>query len=236
MVLIGNHEYDYFDGKGNSGSQNDPSGADQPYHPLWGNFGAESGGECGVMTSKHFLMPSGASNKQAMKKRVARQPQAGLSANRGQVVSDLTQARLLDGGGTSGKGAEMFTNFLKSLAGVTQPATDAVGRKLRSGRQTMLSTSKTKWQEDRHQIKASDVGDQGDSLGYFGPTDNPPFWYSFDYGIVHFTMVSTEHDLSPGSLQYEWLQVGEPPHTAMMTLLCIPEQVLALRKSFLPEI
>ena len=45
------------------------------------------------------------------------------------------------------------------------------------------------------------------SLGYFGPEDNPPFWYSFDYGIVHFTIVSSEHDLAPGSLQYEWLQV-----------------------------
>jgi len=32
------------------------------------------------------------------------------------------------------------------------------------------------------------------------------FWYSFDYGNVHFTMMSTEHDYKPGSPQYNWLQ------------------------------
>ena len=30
---------------------------------------------------------------------------------------------------------------------------------------------------------------------------NSPFWYSFDYGSVHFTTVSTEHDLTRGSEQ-----------------------------------
>jgi hypothetical protein len=36
--------------------------------------------------------------------------------------------------------------------------------------------------------------------------DNAPFWYGFDYGSVHFTVISTEHNLSPGSRQYTWLQ------------------------------
>jgi len=31
-------------------------------------------------------------------------------------------------------------------------------------------------------------------------------WYSFDYGVVHFTTVSTEHPLGPGSAQYAWLE------------------------------
>lgn len=35
-------------------------------------------------------------------------------------------------------------------------------------------------------------------------TDNAPFWYSFDYGSVHFVVISTEHDVSPGSTQYRW--------------------------------
>jgi hypothetical protein len=35
---------------------------------------------------------------------------------------------------------------------------------------------------------------------------NAPFWYSFDYGSVHFTVISTENDLSPGSSQYAWLE------------------------------
>lgn len=30
-------------------------------------------------------------------------------------------------------------------------------------------------------------------------------WYSFDYGLVHWTAISTEHDFSPGSAQYKWL-------------------------------
>lgn len=35
--------------------------------------------------------------------------------------------------------------------------------------------------------------------------ENAPFWYSFDYGSVHFTIVSSEHSLEPGSEQYRWL-------------------------------
>jgi len=31
------------------------------------------------------------------------------------------------------------------------------------------------------------------------------FWYSIDYGNVHFTFMSTEHDYQPGSIQYNWL-------------------------------
>ena len=33
--------------------------------------------------------------------------------------------------------------------------------------------------------------------------ENPPFWYSFDYGSIHFVMISTEHDVTPGSHQYQ---------------------------------
>ena len=35
---------------------------------------------------------------------------------------------------------------------------------------------------------------------------NSVFWYSYDMGPVHTTVVSSEHDLSPGSAQYAWLQ------------------------------
>jgi hypothetical protein len=38
-----------------------------------------------------------------------------------------------------------------------------------------------------------------------GASDNPPFWYGFDYGPIHFTAISTEHDLSPNSPQHAWL-------------------------------
>ena len=30
---------------------------------------------------------------------------------------------------------------------------------------------------------------------------NPPFWYSYNFGSVHFTTLSSEHDLTKGSIQ-----------------------------------
>ena len=58
MIGVGNHEYDYTDG----GYEKDPSSTHNPstrsFSPEWGNFGADSGGECGVPTSKRFVVPS----------------------------------------------------------------------------------------------------------------------------------------------------------------------------------
>lgn len=45
---MGNHEYDFI-----AGAAHDLSGATEPYHPPWGNFGEESGGECGAMTARY---------------------------------------------------------------------------------------------------------------------------------------------------------------------------------------
>lgn len=42
---------------------------------------------------------------------------------------------------------------------------------------------------------------------------NPPFWYSFSHGSVHFVVVSTEHDLGPESRQHRvssWLVPAAP--------------------------
>ncbi len=94
MVQVGNHEAGY-----SHGAAMDPSGQGGPYQPPWGNYGADSGGECGVMIARVFHMPE-------------------------------REAR----------------------------------------------------------------------------ADNPPFWYGWDYGPVHFTAISTEHDLTPGSVQYAWLE------------------------------
>ena len=52
MVGIGNHEQDH-----ESGGSKDPSGAGNGYHPKWGNFGRDSGGECGVPMFYRFHMP-----------------------------------------------------------------------------------------------------------------------------------------------------------------------------------
>lgn len=35
---------------------------------------------------------------------------------------------------------------------------------------------------------------------------NSLFWYSYDFGLVHMIMMSTEHDFSPDSTQYRWLE------------------------------
>ncbi len=96
MVAIGNHEYDHTDG---GGLGKDPSGVETPhgFMPSWGNFGEDSGGECGVPTAKRFQMPTSTHS-------------------------------------------------------------------------------------------------------------NGVFWYSFDYGIVHTVVISSEHDLSPGSAQYVFLE------------------------------
>lgn len=54
MVSVGNHEYDYL----LDSSVKDPSGAQSSYHPVWGNFGLDSAGECAVPVVKRFQMPS----------------------------------------------------------------------------------------------------------------------------------------------------------------------------------
>ena len=35
---------------------------------------------------------------------------------------------------------------------------------------------------------------------------NSVFWYSYDYGLVHFTVISSEHDFTPGSPMYSWIE------------------------------
>lgn len=91
QVGIGNHEYDYF-----GDPKLDPSMAEASYHPAWGNFENDSGGECGVPVSSRF--------------------------------------------------------------------------------------------------------DTGHSNG------NGIFWYSFDHDLVHTIVISSEHDLQAGGVQYRWLE------------------------------
>jgi len=54
MVGVGNHEYDH---TGTGG--HDPSGATgSGFHPSWGNYGDDSGGECSVPLWHRFSMPA----------------------------------------------------------------------------------------------------------------------------------------------------------------------------------
>ena len=51
-VGIGNHEYDHV-----VGGEKDPSKAPgQGWHPAWGNYGDDSGGECAVPMVNRFHM------------------------------------------------------------------------------------------------------------------------------------------------------------------------------------
>ena len=91
MIAVGNHEQDHMDK-----SSKDPSNPEGTgFHPSWGNYGYDSGGECGVPTVSRFHMPE---------------------------------------------------------------------------------------------------------------NGNRAWWYSFNYGSIHFTVMSTEHDFTPGSAQYKWLE------------------------------
>lgn len=94
MVAVGNHEYDHEAG-GDGGKDPSRVETDSGFMPPWGNFGNDSGGECGVPTSKRFTMPE---------------------------------------------------------------------------------------------------------------TGNGVYWYSYDYGLVHTIVISSEHDLSVGSPQHRWLE------------------------------
>lgn len=35
--------------------------------------------------------------------------------------------------------------------------------------------------------------------------ENPPFWYSFEHGLIHFVMLSSEHSVRRHSKQWKWL-------------------------------
>ena len=91
MIAIGNHEQEHI-----VGGEKDPSHhPGNGFHPKWGNYGHDSGGECGVPVYNRFHMPD------------------------------------------------------------------------RNG--------------------------------------NQPWWYSYEYGLAHFTMISTENNFTRGSPQYTWL-------------------------------
>eukprot|EP00736_Rhodelphis_marinus_P011284 Rmarinus@m.27937 len=54
MVSVGNHEYCH-----TAGGVNDPSGAEgNGFHPEWGNYGNDSGGECSVPVFHRFASPT----------------------------------------------------------------------------------------------------------------------------------------------------------------------------------
>ena len=67
-----------------------------------------------------------------------------------------------------------------------------------------------------------------------GSSVNSPFWYSFDYGSVHFVMLSTEHDVTPGSHQYRvssWYMLSLSC-TTQISLCFLLQFATELRRNF----
>lgn len=64
-VAVGNHEYDWIPGSEFKRTSRvvDASGLLQPYLPEWGNFGADSRGECGYPLINRFVMPNSIHSK-----------------------------------------------------------------------------------------------------------------------------------------------------------------------------
>lgn len=148
MVAVGNHEYDYSRGGNQKGA--DPSGGG-PYSPGWGNFGNDSGGECGVTVATRFSMPG--ADFQGLPPRL----NASVSAA---AASGGVQASVAGSGSSS------------------------------SGEKSHASTGSSDNAVESHRHYPA----------------NPPFWYSYDYGSVHFVVVSSEHNLHKHSQQYKWLK------------------------------
>lgn len=55
MVAAGNHEVGWTSG---APGTRDAAGVAEPYRPSWGNYGNDSGGECGVPTAARFVAPA----------------------------------------------------------------------------------------------------------------------------------------------------------------------------------
>lgn len=71
----------------------------------------------------------------------------------------------------------------------------------------------------RFTMPSSEAGISSEGGNHRTVASNGPFWYSFEYGAAHFTIISTEHDVHKGSPQRE---VG--PH-ADRTCLAVPLQL-----------
>lgn len=184
MVAIGNHEYDY----ARHISKKDPSGTDEPFDPDWGNFGNDSGGECGVATTKTFAMPD--------------------VADLGYWPLPNCTSATSPSSGSIGAGPSAAASCQNVGLGQHNPTLGPDGAAASRGEHYPAAAGSSNPAHDP-QAAAAAGGDGGGDDGkanHHSKKPNPPFWYSFSYGSVHFTFISTEHDVSPGSAQYKWLE------------------------------
>ncbi|GLI58698.1 hypothetical protein VaNZ11_000448, partial [Volvox africanus] len=259
MIGIGNHEA----GPCSSGNDLDPSG-EGPYQPDWGNYGSESGGECGSMAAHRFVMP-GQGNLEARGGAFAAAAAAAATAQ----VRTLTPADTATSKTATANAGERATRagalvpgavgsgpsalYRRALASSSVASAGIVQEEARLKAAAGMGKAELQPREgsgsvrEEAMMRSEDygddaIGDQSDDddegqeekfdaaavgkaagqaaaadmpppvsphpphLTYRRNSPNPPFWYSFASGPVHFSMLSSEHDLEPGSTQQSWLE------------------------------
>lgn len=198
MVGTGNHEYDYQRSgyEGEEAWHEDPSGETSGFHPSWGNYGNDSGGECGVQLSKRFQMPD-VSDLGYWSRNLTAGVADALAAHAANSSSRIGGSRNgRQGNPTLGPDAAAFLQRAAAAATAAQqaplPGSDMAAAASAAGASA---------------AGAAAVGTSaGAAVAAPNALPNPPFWYSFSHGSVHFVVVSTEHNLSPGSRQHRWLE------------------------------
>ncbi|GIL70681.1 hypothetical protein Vretimale_3776 [Volvox reticuliferus] len=252
MIGIGNHEA----GPCSSGNDLDPSG-EGPYQPAWGNYGSESGGECGAMAAHRFVMP-GQVNLEARGGAFAAAAAAEVRTSTADIANPKAAAAdagarnaggsSVPGSAGSGSGSSVFNR--RALASSRAAAAGFMREEARMESAAVVGKVEPQlWEgsgsvgkETRTEGYGDDApGDQNDDDDNEGREDefdaasagkagshaasantpvlslpprltsrrkspNPPFWYSFEYGPVHFSTLSSEHDLELGSTQQSWLE------------------------------
>lgn len=144
---------------------------------------ADSGGECGVTVAARFSMPG-----------------SGFQANRqyngsaSEVSTFVGVSGNGSGGSSSGSSSSSSSGGGTALAAAQAPRPTPI-----PAAQTAVETAAEAMVGDAAAAAAAaDAGNRKQRR-----PSNPPFWYSFDYGAVHFVMVSSEHDLHKHSMQYK---------------------------------
>lgn len=236
MVAVGNHEYDYTREGGRKESSVDPSGASD-FHPGWGNYGNDSGGECGVSVVNRFTMPgsdlrsslplNSSTTTIGSLGRAAAADEAGLRSGTDAAMADTEQHRSNSLDFSSRRSGEMSS---VSTAAATEQrhaeqqsvpncnSNSSYGRSISSGHvagkcqpqlQPLLTAASAAVAIVSSEMPAGTS--EGTAVSSTQQRKrrraaNPPFWYSFDYGAVHFVAVSSEHDLRHSSDQAKWLR------------------------------
>ena len=182
---------------------------DAAVHP----HSADSGGECGVTVAARFSMPG-----------------SGFQANRqynGSTEVDTSVGVSGSGSGNSG-GSGSSRSIGSSSSGNTAASTAAAKpRPIPVPSQAPKTAASSAAVGGGAIAVAADAGNRKRRR-----PANPPFWYSFDYGAVHFVMVSSEHDLHKHSVQYK-VRLLKPTDSAPAVCECTRWQAKSLTQAVL---